>query len=89
MKTIIFDASSITWNADVDYNQRFLYSQENYIKNLFNHRGYIYLNQIYECFGVKWDPKLEHNLCYLVEYGPINLEFEGVDDNKILIHINH
>ena len=38
--------------------------RERYLNNVLKDRGYIYSNQIYECFNNKWDPKNE-NKCYL------------------------
>lgn len=35
---------------------------EEHINDLIKYRGYIYLNQIYEMFGVEWNPEWE-NLC--------------------------
>lgn len=87
MKTIIFDESSIGWTKNTEYNLVFLRDQEKYIGDRFKHRGYIYLNQICECFGIGWDPKLA-NTCYLAENGLIKFEFEPTEDDKILIHIS-
>lgn len=43
----------------------------NYINDLLKVRGYIYLNQIYEYFGVKWNIETE-NHCLTSKYSPIN-----------------
>lgn len=87
MKTIIFDETSASWTKYTDCNSMFLRYQANYIEELFKHRGYMYLNQIYEHFGIGWNPRLV-NVCYLLGSGPIKFEFEPVEDGKILIHIS-
>lgn len=87
MKTIIFDETCPAWTMDTDYNLVFLRYQADYIEELFKHRGYMYLNQIHEYFGIGWNPSLV-NVCYLLGSGPIEFKFEPVEDYKILIHIS-
>ena len=58
--TIYFDKNSIYWNNDNKMNEYFLNSQTDYIRDLIKNRGYIYLNQIYEILGIKWEPKYEN-----------------------------
>lgn len=87
MKTIIFDKTSLGWTKDADHNLRFLRLEAAYMEDKFKYRGYMYLNQIYECFGIGWNPSFGND-CYLSGSGPINFEFEPVEDGKILIHIS-
>lgn len=58
--TIYFDKNSIYWNNDNKINEYFLNSQTDYIRDLIKNRGYMYLNQIYEILGIKWEPKYEN-----------------------------
>lgn len=87
MKTIIFDENCTAWTRNIDYNLMFLGMQANHIKDQFIHRGYIYLNQIYETFGVAWNPGMV-NSCYLLKSGPIKFEFEPVSDVAIIIKVS-
>lgn len=45
-----------------EWQRMFLRAEEVYFNDLLVSRGYIYLNQIYETLGVKWDPN-EENPC--------------------------
>lgn len=87
MKTIIFDEKAADWSRHPDWNAEYLRAKRAYLMDLFNYRGYIYLNQIYEEFGIGWNPGMINSL-YLAKSGPIIIEFEPVEDNRILIHIS-
>lgn len=54
--------------TDSDYNRGFIECMINLINEYYSKQGYIYLNTIYEHFGVKWDPEWE-NLCFIYEDG--------------------
>lgn len=90
LKAITYDSKNSTWEDNKEYNHLFLLVQERYIRDLLRTRGYIYLNQIYELVGAKWNPD-DDNPCF--KYDGVNLkkliEFELFDqeDNSILIHI--
>lgn len=86
MKTIIFDERCAAWTKDIDYDLMFLETQGSYIKEIFVHRGYIYLNQIYEYFGVEWNPNLV-NPCYRLTSGQLRFEFEPVSSAAIMVKI--
>lgn len=87
MKTIVFDDKSMAWTRDVDRNLMYLHCQAAHLEELFNCRGYMYLNQIYENIGVKWNPGMV-NGCYLRTSGPLTFEFEQVSDVAILVKIS-
>lgn len=87
MKTIVFDDKSMAWARDVDQNLMYLRYRANYLENLFDCRGYMYLNQIYENLGVKWNPGMV-NECYLRTSGPLKFEFETVSTVAILVKIS-
>ena len=87
MKTIIFDDDSVGWTSDVDLNLEFLKLQAEYINDTLKYRGYVYLNQIYEQFGAKWNPELV-NSCYTFGRKGIMFGFEPVEDGRILIYIS-
>jgi hypothetical protein len=50
--------------TDKECNLLFIRCYETYCNDILKARGYIYLNTIYELFGVKWNPEWE-NLCML------------------------
>jgi hypothetical protein len=88
---VTFDKEVREWCDNREYNIMFLRYNENYINDLIRARGYVYLNQIYELLGIKWDPKCE-NICIEWRDGlPIFVEFETfvMSDESILIHICH
>lgn len=87
MKIIVFDNNSAHWTKKNDDNLKFLQMIGHHCQDLFNSRGYMYLNQIYELFGIKWNPALVNSL-YLVGSGPIVFEFEPAGDENILIRIS-
>lgn len=86
MKTIMFDESCAGWSKNVEWNKMFLNVQREYIYEKLQHRGYMYLNDIYEGLGAKWNPE-EENVCYRVKHGLLNIEFEPVGDNAFLVKI--
>ena len=46
----------------------------------------IYLNDIYEHFGIKWDPH-EHNECFIKGSNSFELLWEYLKDNAFKINI--
>ncbi len=87
MKTIIFDERNYAWVDHDARNLLFVQCRAHYIEDLFKVRGYIYLNQICEIFGIGWDPS-DENVCYTILDNMPKFEFEHVEDKKILIHIS-
>ena len=87
MKNIIFDESSANWTGRPDWNIGFLKAKRVYLMDLFNRRGYMYLDRIYEEFGIGWNPGMVNSL-YLEKSGPLVIEFEPIEDGRILIHIS-
>lgn len=87
MKTIVFDENSILWTKKPKLNNEYLKAKRDFICTMFDYRGYMYLNQIYENFGIKWNPGLV-NCLYLATSGPLTIKFEPIEDGRILIHIS-
>lgn len=50
------------WTNNEVYNVMFLKSKEIYFNDFIMTYGYIYLNQIYEALGFKWNPDKENIL---------------------------
>lgn len=88
MKTIMFDKNATYWENDINDNLCFVRMRGRYISDLLTVRGYLYMNQIYEHFGIKWNPE-DLNELFFADNGPIYFEFEHVGGNNILIHIKH
>lgn len=57
-----FDSKNPNWTGDRTYDRMFLSSMGQHINDTIKLRGYIYLNQIYELLGCKWDPD-DRNTC--------------------------
>lgn len=47
---------------DLDVNRMFICHTERYLNDILKVRSYVYLNQIYEAFGVTWDPNWENRI---------------------------
>ena len=73
--TIYFDKNCAYWSNDNKMNELFLNCQTDYIRDLVKHRGYIYLNQIYEILGAKWEPRYE-NHCIENAYFTVVVEWD-------------
>lgn len=87
MKTIVFDENSMNWTDNPDLNIEYLKAKRAHIFTMFDLRGYMYLNQIYENFGINWNTRLV-NCLYLATTGPLVIRYEPVEDGRILIHIS-
>ena len=86
MKTIIFDNESFKWEDDCGMNLYTIKSTTQLLHRSFDVRGYIYLNDIYEHFGIKWDPH-EHNECFIKGSNNFKLSWECLEDNAFKINI--
>ena len=63
--TIRFDKNSSKWvDENFEFNRLLVKTQHKYIKKLYKHQGYIYLNTIYELLGLRWNPYKE-NVCWI------------------------
>jgi uncharacterized protein DUF6353 len=49
---VFFDESSSNWNREWGYNQMFLRCQQNWLNDLLNARGHVFLNEVYEALGL-------------------------------------
>lgn len=87
LKTIKFDKNNIHWEDDEEYNHMYLMMAECHMNDFIRHRGYIYLNQICEELGVRWNPD-DENPCVRNDGSFVRLWLSSKsDDNSILIHI--
>ena len=81
--TIYFDKNSTNWSNCSRLNELFLHHQADYIRNLVKYRGYVYLNQIYELFGIVWDPKC-NNPCIEDPYFTVVIGLDDKNDRWII-----
>ena len=89
LTTITFDETSQLWENDQSYNIMMLNTVERNLNDLIGHRGYIYLNQIYEYLGIKWDVK-DENPCLTNDSGKVYIKFElKSSNNAIIINIHY
>lgn len=83
---LVFDKSNCYYEVSADgYNEYFLAQQIAYLKELCKHRGYLYLNQIYETFSIPWNTSNEN---WLFNAQNLNIEYskiEGTGDYNIFI----
>ena len=56
-KYIYFNDKNFCWSPSYKVNKCFIEATINYLRDLIQHRGYLYLNDIYETFGATWDPQ--------------------------------
>ena len=87
MKTIVFDENSVCWRPNMVENNFFLLRQVDYLRERLIAVGYLYLNTIYENFGVMWDPDLE-NVCYRSKNGLLSIDFKQGQGNTFFITID-
>lgn len=86
MKTIVFDETCVGWTKYTDLNNAYLGLQKDHFNDRLLAKGYVYLNEIYEALGVKWNPE-DENICYLSENGPIDIQYLPYGGSKYLVMI--
>lgn len=50
--SVFFDERSTSWSRAPHYNQTFLSAQQNYMNNLLQSRGHVFLNEVYDALGL-------------------------------------
>lgn len=86
---IRFDKSSSSWEKDFEFNKLFAKTQLIYIMERYRANGYIYLNTIYEIFGLKWNPYNE-NTCWVRERDKkleLSIIYDDKNQDKITVDI--
>ena len=88
LKTLIFDSSSSAWINDRRVNIVFLRIQETHLNEILKHRGYIYLNEIYEALCIGWNPG-DENVCIRNDSADRRIDFVVDDEpnNSFSVHI--
>lgn len=87
MFTITFNQStSPCASKGTEENLMFIRYIEKFVNDLLERRGYIYVNQIYELLGVKWDPERD-NLCCIKDKKRIEFNIRSVVDGGFELDI--
>ncbi len=86
-ESIVFDNRCAGWTNKADLNEMFLTLQEEYIKSMLKHNGFRYLNQIYEVYGIPWNPRIRENTCYLEEDGELIFHYDLFPSGIVVITI--
>lgn len=84
------DKESEFWSDDRDYLKLRLELGVRHLKSKFVSKGYLYLNQIYEEFGLKWYSTKYQNLILRrdsYDYFSIELDEEASGDKLIFISL--
>ena len=63
MVEIRFDSTCAAWTNNLKRNEFFIDVQLNYLTEKLRYMGYLYLNEVYEVFGAKWNTDNE-NICF-------------------------
>ena len=88
MITFGFDENAVGWSKNHENNLVYLIHQKHYFEDLFKCRGYMYLNNIYESLGIKWDPTRE-NVLWIYGQDAFSIRFYRFgDSNKWIVAIN-
>lgn len=89
--TFMFDEKCTGWTNSREFNIETLRVTERYLNEIIRYKGYIYLNEIYERFGAKWNPK-DDNPCVIVNdikrIAFIELEIFYKPNNTFLVLIH-
>lgn len=64
LATIKFNNECTNWVENGIINKAFIWYQINYIYDRVRLKGYMYLNEIYDLFGARWDPH-DSNYCLI------------------------
>lgn len=89
--TIIFNENSYKYDKeDAEANYFFVKAELKYLMDVFECRKYLYMNQVFEFLGIKWNPKHENKVLLLEDYAKTDnpFSFKKTDDkNEIVIQI--
>ena len=78
---IMFDNKNILWEESNEGNIMQIRTTMEHLNDILERRGYIYLNQIYEEFFVRWDTQ-RCNHCILYNTNGIRFEINNIFEGK-------
>lgn len=78
---ILFDKSNLNWDEDGEYNFVFLNSQINYLKTRLQHRGHLFVNEIFSAFAlpITSDGQVSG---WLAEQGHLEVQITPAEENS-------
>lgn len=68
-------------------NLMFIRYQENYFNDVLRVRGYLYFNDIYEAFGLEWNPEWENLYISYKQHGLVKLDILCANEDGFDIDI--
>ena len=81
-----YEDGCIGWTKDHRCNSVYLSYTISYLRQKYQMKTYMYLNDIYEHFGFKWDPNKE-NICWCNGMNLI-IDYEQIENTSdFIIHI--
>lgn len=87
MHCITVNERCVGWTNNMEVNKYHLNATMNFLSDIFNYRGYIYLNQVYEYLGAAWNPDFE-NICYRSDGTGLPYEIKHIEDADFMITIH-
>ena len=87
---IVFDERSHFWCKDDAFNAMFLKTTRDYLIDLYNARGYIYLDRICDTFGAVFNPN-DENLVWIKDRGDelVISYTNDTGDSKWYLYVEH
>lgn len=85
MRRIIFNDNAIGWSYMDGCNEAYLKYNIDYLRNKYNARGYLYLNEIYESLGIAWNPD-DENVCFKKPWS-FSIWFEPIEGRQYEIFV--
>lgn len=84
-----YDDSSAAWTKDEEFNRVFIMHQERYLSDVLSVKGYLYLNEVYDCLGMARS-KAGQLVGWIYEEGKsVKISIlERKDDNSLLLDFN-
>lgn len=77
----LFDKNHIDWEDDLEQNMLSILATFNRVRDIFRFRDYLYLNELYEYFGLGWNPERE-NECFLYKDGDLKLKTKPIGNTS-------
>ena len=85
---IEFNRDSFSFNqVNMENNRRYVQYQAMMLKDAAELKGYMYLSQIYEAFGVAWNPHAENLVWIKDENWHIDFEIKDELPERLLITV--
>jgi hypothetical protein len=91
-QTLNFDKQSAAATKNREFKIAYIRHVEQYINDLLERKGYVYLNTIYENLGIEWDPFLENTVYIYDRENPRLIMFDVNEfevDEDLIITILH